>query len=320
MNTATIYLAGGCFWGTQAYLQRIPGVVNTRVGYANANVEAPTYTQVCTGQTGAAETVEVTYDPQALGLPLLLQAYARTINPTSLNQQGNDRGTQYRTGIYWTNDADEAEVAQFLTALQQTVGKPLAIESGPLRNFTAAEEYHQDYLNKNPGGYCHVNLADADRFVAEHLYTKPDNATLRETLPETTYEVTQHAATERPFSHEYDHEFSPGIYVDAVSAEPLFLSSDKYDSGCGWPAFTKPINESAVSRHADQTLPGRPRVEIRSRFANSHLGHVFTDGPQERGGLRYCINGAALRFIPLANMEQEGYGWLIDRVRQETGK
>ncbi|KFI69311.1 peptide-methionine (S)-S-oxide reductase MsrA [Bifidobacterium magnum] len=169
MNLREIYVAGGCFWGTQAYFQRIPGIVDTQVGYANSAIDHPSYQQVCSGLTGAAETVRLTYDPSVISLPLILEAYSRTIDPTLVNRQGNDRGTQYRTGIYWTDPVDEPVVREFLDDLAECVGEPVAIECGPLRNFFAAETYHQDYLVKNPGGYCHVNLSDADRFVAEHL-------------------------------------------------------------------------------------------------------------------------------------------------------
>ncbi|RSX55593.1 peptide methionine sulfoxide reductase MsrB [Bifidobacterium dolichotidis] len=320
MNTRSIVLAGGCFWGTQAYFQRIPGIINTEVGYANSRVESPSYEQVCSGTTGAAEAVKITYDPATITLPLLLKAYARTIDPTTVNRQGNDRGEQYRTGIYWTDESDAATVQQFLASLQEQYNVPLAVEAEPLKNFYSAETYHQDYLLKNPGGYCHVNLQDADRFVAEEMYTKPDDQTLREELSPLAYEVTQHAATEHPFSHEYDHEFEPGIYVDVVTGEPLFSSADKFDSGCGWPAFSRPISKSSLTEHKDFSLFNRPRIEVRSHFGDSHLGHVFTDGPRELGGLRYCINGAALRFIPLDRMEAEGYGWLIDRVKLDQAK
>lgn len=323
MKTRNIVLAGGCFWGTEAYMKKLPGVLGTQVGYANSQVENPSYQQVCTGATHAAEAVKVTYDPQVISLPLLLEAYFQTIDPTSLNQQGNDRGTQYRTGIYWTDPQDEAVITSELLKLWRRIGKPLRVEVQPLINFYPAEDYHQGYLDANSQGYCHVNLSDAEKFVASHAadfvlvaqhYQKPEQAQLEAALDPATYQVTQQAATEPAFSHPYDHLFDEGIYVDAVTGEPLFSSRDKFDSGCGWPAFSRPIAQSALAEQVDTSLRGIPRVEVRSSAGSSHLGHVFDDGPQELGGQRYCINGAALRFVPKDQMEAEGYGYLLSEL------
>lgn len=168
MDTREIYLAGGCFWGTEAYLKKLPGIIDTEVGYVNANVENPSYEDVCTGTTNAAEAVKVTYDADVISLSLLLQAYLRTIDPFSLNRQGNDVGTQYRTGIYWTDPADARAAESLLMDLASKTGKQPRVEAAPLANFYPAENYHQDYLGKNPFGYCHVNLADATAFIAEH--------------------------------------------------------------------------------------------------------------------------------------------------------
>lgn len=168
MDVHEIYLAGGCFWGTEAYLKRLPGIIDTEVGYANANICNPSYEDVCTGATEAAEAVKVTYDADVISLPLLLQAYLRTIDPFSLNRQGNDVGTQYRTGIYWTDSDDESAVKSALIEIARKTGKQPVVEAAELTNFYPAEGYHQDYLGKNPFGYCHVNLADADTFIAEH--------------------------------------------------------------------------------------------------------------------------------------------------------
>lgn len=320
MNKCEIVLAGGCFWGTQAYLKRLPGVLETEVGNANSLSPYPTYEEICTGATGAAEAVRVTYDSDLIPLPLLLEGYFRTIDPTSLNRQGGDRGTQYRTGIYWVSASDAPAIASALTKLERRVGKPLRVEARPLENFFPAEDHHQDYLDANPAGYCHVNLTDAKDFVASHQadfaiasqrYERPDDKTLQETLGPQAFAVTQKGATERAFSHPYDHLFDGGIYVDAASGEPLFSSKDKFDSGCGWPAFTRPITESSLMETMDTTLPGMPRTEVRSTAGQSHLGHVFEDGPAEFGGQRYCINGSALRFIPREQMEAEGYGYLL---------
>ena len=333
MNTKTIYLAGGCFWGTEHFLGLVHGVVKTEVGYANSKVPDPTYQEVCTGRTGAAETVKVVYDPKEVSLPFLLSLYYQTIDPTSLNKQGNDRGTQYRTGIYYTDPEERKIIENSLQKLQSHYNKPLAIEAAPLENFYPAEDYHQDYLYKNPGGYCHINpglfkmaseirdttLTKSDNQTENNSlkrkYVKPSDEELKSRLTPLQYEVTQNAATERPYSNEYDKEFRPGIYVDIVTGEPLFLSTDKFESGCGWPAFSKPISPELIKAYRDLSH-GMDRVEVRSKSGDSHLGHVFNDGPREKGGMRYCINSASLKFIPLADMQKEGYGDLIPLVKE----
>ena len=316
----TIYLAGGCFWGTQHFLGLIPGVVSTQVGYANSYVPHPTYRDVCTGETGAAETVEVTYNPERIPLESLLGLYYRTVDPTSVNRQGNDRGTQYRTGIYYTDPADRAIIEKSLHELAASTSGRIAIETGPLINFYPAEEYHQQYLDKNPRGYCHVSrelfaeaAAIGRKEREEHDASRKSE--LRKRLTPLQWEVTQNGATERPFVNEYDHEFRPGIYVDVIDGTPLFVSSDKYDSGCGWPAFSQPIDQELITRHID-TSYGRVRTEVRSSASGAHLGHVFNDGPAETGGLRYCINSASLRFVPLDRMADEGYAYLIPLVEK----
>ena len=310
----TIYLAGGCFWGTAHLFSLVPGVKNTTAGYANSIVANPTYQEVCTGRTHAAETVKVDYDETQIGLSDLLMLYFRSIDPVSVNRQGGDSGTQYRTGIYYTDKSDREVIEVMLATLQRRHSEPIAIEFGPLQNFYPAEEYHQDYLVKNPDGYCHVNpalFAEARNMS----YKSNHKSELRARLTPLQWEVTQHGATERPYVNEYDDEFRPGIYVDITDGTPLFVSSRKYNSGCGWPAFTKPISQDIVTEHEDLSF-GRRRTELRSASSGSHLGHVFPDGPAEEGGLRYCINSAALRFIPKAEMEDEGYGGYIHLIEE----
>lgn len=311
----TIYLAGGCFWGIAHLFSLVPGVESATAGYANSIVADPTYRQVCTGKTNAAETVKVDYDPECVSLQELIGLFIQSIDPTSLNRQGNDIGTQYRTGIYYTSQTDAETVDSAMKSLNAKLGGRLAVEYGPLSNFYPAEEYHQDYLDKNPGGYCHVNpalFAKARELgkcakASHKAYTRPDDATLRSRLTGLQWEVTQNGATERPYVNEYDNQFAPGIYVDVTTGEPLFISSDKYDSGCGWPAFTRPISKDLIEELPD-TSHGMIRTEVRAANSGSHLGHVFPDGPASTGGLRYCINSASLRFIPLEKMTQEGYG------------
>ncbi|MDE6444754.1 MAG: peptide-methionine (S)-S-oxide reductase MsrA [Muribaculaceae bacterium] len=300
-----IYLAGGCFWGTAHLFSLLEGVEKTVAGYANSRVENPSYKMVCTGLTEAAETVEVVYDDAVVGLSEILTLYFRSIDPTSVNRQGNDVGTQYRTGIYYTDAADLPVIEAVVATVQRRHDVPLAVEVERLRNFYPAEEYHQDYLYKNPDGYCHVDPA-LFREVKAMKPRRESKEELRSRLTPLQWEVTQNGATERPFVNEYDHEFRPGIYVDITDGTPLFVSSRKYDSGCGWPAFTRPIDPALVTEHLDTSF-GRVRTEVRSASSGSHLGHVFPDGPVEDGGMRYCINSASLRFVPAGKMKEEGY-------------
>lgn len=313
-----IYFAGGCFWGTEYFFQQVRGVDSTAVGYANGKIENPTYQQVTTGATGFAETVKVIYNPSAVDLNLLIDLYFKTIDPTSLNKQGNDIGTQYRTGIYYTTEAQKEIIDQKIDELSKQYDRKIAIEVEPIDNFYTAEDYHQDYLVKNPGGYCHINPAlfkmakDANP-EKKQVYQKKDKETLKKELTALQYEVTQNSATERAFTSELDHEFRDGIYVDITTGEPLFVSTDKFDSGCGWPSFSKPITKEVIDEKLDKTY-GMIRTEVRSKTGDSHLGHVFNDGPSDKGGLRYCINGASLKFIPLEEMATQGYGDYIKLV------
>lgn len=257
----------------------------------------------------------MTYDDNLVTLREILLYYFRVIDPLSINKQGNDIGRQYRTGIYYTNDTDAPIIAEVTKEQEEQFGQKIAVEVEPLRHYVLAEEYHQDYLKKNPSGYCHINVNDAYQpLVDPSQYEKPSELTLKETLSEEAYQVTQHAATERPFQNEYFATFEEGIYVDVTTGEPLFFAGDKFDSGCGWPSFTRPIAKDVIKYYQDKSH-GMERIEVRSRSGNAHLGHVFTDGPQEQGGLRYCINSAALRFIKKEEMEETGYGYLLSYMR-----
>ena len=310
-----IYLAGGCFWGLEAYMQKLNGVEDAISGYANGKTENPSYYDLKT--SGHAETVKVLYNPEIISLEDILAHYLRVVNPVSINKQGNDVGTQYRTGIYYTDEAEKAIIENVLAKEQTKHDKPIAIEVEPLRQFYEAEEYHQDYLEKNPGGYCHIDLSLADKpldkdeepVIDSSRYIKPSDEDLKKNLTDIQYDVTQNSATERAFSHEYHDNFKRGIYVDITTKEPLFSSTDKFESGCGWPSFSKPISKDVVKYFEDNSH-FMHRTEVRSRSGDAHLGHVFNDGPKEMGGQRYCINGASLEFIPYDEMDEKGYGYL----------
>ena len=306
---AEIYLAGGCFWGLEEYFSRISGVLQTSVGYTNGQVETTNYQLI--KETDHAETVQIIYDEKAVSLREILLYYFRVIDPLSVNQQGNDRGRQYRTGIYYLDEADLPTINTVVREQELLIGRKIAVEVEKLRHYILAEDYHQDYLKKNPGGYCHIDVRDAEKPLIDAAnYEKPSQAVLRESLSEESYRVTQEAATEAPFRNAYDQTFEEGIYVDITTGEPLFFAKDKFASGCGWPSFSRPISKELIHYYQDLSH-GMERIEVRSRSGNAHLGHVFTDGPQELGGLRYCINSASLRFIAKDEMEEAGYGYLL---------
>ncbi len=320
---AEIYLAGGCFWGTEFLMMNVPGVESVEVGYANGPTSNPTYRDVC-NDSGHAESAHVIYNPDVVPLEKILEVYYMSIDPTLLNQQGKDKGIQYRTGIYYSDPADEPTIKKSLKDLQDTLSERVVIECTPIKNFYRAEEKHQQYLIKNPNGYCHVSRTFINEqakakaaeqfpnkdFSRDATYGKPTKEVLNN-LSELQVAVTQNAETEPPFKNEYDEESRSGIYVDVTNGQPLFISTDKYDAGCGWPAFSKPIDEKALVRRKDYSF-GMERIEVRAKASNAHLGHVFDDGPKDKGGIRYCINSAALRFIPRDKMQEEGYGEWLD--------
>lgn len=326
-NKHTLYVAGGCFWGVEAFMKKLPGIYDTEVGYANGTTKNPTYGDVSTGTTGYAETVKVSYDISKISTEEVIKGFFNTIDPTNKDRQGNDFGSQYRTGVFYVDEKDKPIIDNVIKFEQTKYKKPIVTEVKPLMSYTKAEEYHQDYLDKNPNGYCHVDLNKADEFIAkENLndtsshdlfneikaqnYTVPSKAELKKKLTPTQYAVTQENYTEQPFTNEYEKNTQAGIYVDIASGEPLFSSIDKFESGCGWPSFTKPIVPQVVTEHKDTSF-NMVRTEVRSRVANTHLGHVFDDGPKDKGGLRYCINSASIRFIPKDKLKDQGYGYLM---------
>ena len=319
-NLKEIYLAGGCFWGLEAYMQKIDGVEDAVSGYANGKTKNPKYQDLHT--SGHAETVKIIYNSDIVSLEDLLEYYLRVVDPVSVNKQGNDTGTQYRTGVYYTNEEDKTIIEKILATEQTKYDKPIAIEVLPLAQFFDAEDYHQDYLAKNPGGYCHIDLSLADKPLDKktetqskepkidiYKYPRPSDDELKKQLTDEQYQVAVNSDTEKPFANEYWNNFEKGIYVDITTKEPLFVSTDKFESGCGWPSFSKPINEDVVKYSEDDSF-NTNRTEVRSRSGNAHLGHVFDDGPKESGGKRYCINSASLEFIPYEKMDERGYGYL----------
>ncbi|MCL2114986.1 MAG: peptide-methionine (S)-S-oxide reductase MsrA [Methanobrevibacter sp.] len=319
-----IFLAGGCFWGIEAYISKIKGIVETKVGYANGKYENPSYEEVCNLDTGHSETVKIKYDSEIISLQKILEEFFKIIDPTSLNRQGGDIGKQYRTGIYYSDEKDLAIINKVFKNEQKKYKKDIVTEIEPIDVFYIAEEYHQKYLEKNPEGYCHVDLSlipsdilKIENSTAELVddynfyecslekFAEKKEARLKK-LSSKEYEITQNNATEAPFSGKYNFHKEEGIYVDVVSGEPLFTSLDKFESTCGWPSFAKPIAKDILIESID-TSYRMLRTELKSKIAKSHLGHVFDDGPKDMGGQRFCINSASLRFIPVSNMKKEGY-------------
>jgi len=301
--------AGGCFWCMVKPFDQWDGIIQVTSGYTGGHKENPTYQEVCSETTGHAEAVQIEFDPQIISYKELLNVFWQQIDPTDLDGQFHDKGHSYRTAIFYHSEEQRqlAEASKRELDASGRFDKPVVTEIVPASTFYPAEEYHQDYYKKNPLRYkMYRSGSGRDAFIKKNWSKAKNDAELKQRLTPLQFEVTQNSATEPPFRNEFWDHHEEGLYVDIVSGEPLFSSKDKFDSGCGWPSFTQPIEQSATTEEIDLTH-GMIRTEVRSKESDSHLGHVFDDGPGPNG-LRYCINSAALRFIRKADLEKEGYG------------
>lgn len=318
----TAILAGGCFWCIETAFEHLDGVVDVVSGYTGGNVEDPTYRQVSNGSTGHYEAVKITFNPLRISYLNLLEIFFTQIDPTDNGGQFADRGSQYKTAVFYINDEQKRAAKNYIDVLSGTdiYGNDIVTEVLPESVFYLAEEYHQDYADNNKYNYERYaqgsgrksyisslwkNIDTIGEILKGKKYLKPSDEELRKILNELQYSVTQEDGTERAFQNEYYDNHEDGIYVDIVSGEPLFSSTDKFESGTGWPSFTKPIAPENIVYEKDDSLV-TTRIAVSSKYADSHLGHVFNDGVEDTG-VRYCMNSAALRFISKSMLEQEGY-------------
>lgn len=316
-NLEKATFAGGCFWCMEHPFEDINAVVEVVSGYTGGQKKNPTYEEVSYGNTGHTEAVQISYDPDKITYEELLDLFWRQFDPTDAGGSFGDRGSQYRSAIFYHNDEQKrlAETSKEKMNQSKIFDKPIVTEITKLEIFYKAEDYHQDYYKKNPVRYKMYRFGSGrDRFLKKiwgsnmekkSNFKKASQENRRKKLTPLQYEVTQKNGTERPFNNEYWNNKKEGIYVDIVSGEPLFSSKDKFESGTGWPSFTRPLEPENIVEKKDRSL-FMVRTEVRSKLSNSHLGHLFDDGPQPTG-LRYCINSASLRFIPKEKLESEEF-------------
>jgi peptide methionine sulfoxide reductase msrA/msrB len=304
--------AGGCFWCMVSPFDEQPGIMEVVSGCTGGYTESPSYQEVCSNTTGHYEAVQITFDPAIFSYKKLLELFWQQIDPTDAEGQFNDRGSSYRTAIFYHNEDQrrQAEVSKEELAASGRFQKPIVTEILSAGPFYRAEDNHQYYYKTFPFNYnLYREGSGRARFIRENWKMRKSDEELRSELTPLQYEVTRKNATEPPFQNEFWNHDEEGIYVDIISGEPLFSSTDKYDAGCGWPSFTKPLRRNELEEKFD-TSHGMRRIEVRSKTSDSHLGHVFDDGPGPDRA-RYCINSAALRFVPRHKLEDEGYGQFL---------
>lgn len=306
-NLATF--AGGCFWCMVKPYTMYEGVIKVESGYMGGDTENPTYKDVSTGQTKHLEVVQISFDDEKISYSDLLNIYWKQIDPFDSVGQFADVGSQYLTAIFYHNDEQRELAEKSKSIIEDEKRRTVCTQIRPAEKFYIAEDYHQDYHEKASKHYntYYKNSGRYNFLKSSWDRNNSGREELRERLTSLQFEVTQNDMTEIPFENEYYDNFDKGIYVDVVDGKPLFSSKDKFKSTCGWPSFSKPMIDTSLVYRTDYSF-GMKRVEVRSAEANSHLGHIFDDGPEELGGSRYCINSASLRFIPFEEMDEEGYG------------